>query len=553
MIEWTAEAYREYGLQPSIDPISVPWGARDVASALDHAIAAQPDKEALVGRYARYSFRQYDDAINAAAAFMASLGVAKGDRIAASAPNHPEIVIAFFAAMRLGAIWVGINRKLARAEKRFLLANSEAKILLADNEVLAELDNCAELLALDAVVSIEAVGQDSVWHQMLARHAGAPRPTVGIDPWAPASIAYTSGTTGFPKGVVHSQHNMVVVPAVAQSMADARELAAHRYGTSTPLTILNLMILGPVAAARAGATHVCMDRVDPVGVAEWIGMEQITVTSCAPTTVYDMLTRPEIRQDDLRSLVRLAVGGATVPEQLPALYYQRFGCLPRVAYGLTEAPTGVAASDENADPLAPPRPQGEIGPANPQLELEILDEVGRILGPDISGEICFRAIRAGPLAGLYRPALGYWRNAEATAKLLRGGWVHTGDIGFKDRSGNLHVQDRRTDVIQRGGANIYPAEVERVLRLDRRVADCAVLGKPDARLGQVVVAFIQPIAGAREDATLKPALEEICEENLARYKHPVEWHVLEDLPRNPAGKIVKPRLSDLLAASGGNA
>lgn len=549
MIQWTAEAYREYGLQPSVNPIPVPWGSQDVASALDHAIVGQPDKEALVGRYARYSFRQYDEAINAAAAFMASLGVGSGDRIAASAPNHPEIVIAFFAAMRLGAIWVGINRKLARAEKRFLLANSEAKILLADDEVLAELGNCDEVLALDDVVSIEAASPDSTWHQMLVRHAGSPRPAVKIDPWAPASIAYTSGTTGFPKGVVHSQHNMVIVPAVPQSMADAQELASHRYGTSTPLTILNLMILGPVAAARAGATHVCMDRVDPVGVAEWIGKEQISVTSCAPTTVYDMLTRPEIRQDDLRSLVRLAVGGATVPERLPALYYERFGCLPRVAYGLTEAPTGVAASDENADPAAPPRPQGEIGPANPQLELQILDEEGQILQPEISGEICFRAIRVGPFAGLYQPSLGYWRNAAATAKLLHGGWVHTGDIGFKDQSGNLHVQDRRTDVIQRGGANIYPAEVERVLRLEPRVADCAVLGKPDARLGQIVVAFIQPTAGARGDATLRPALEEVCRENLARYKHPVEWHILEDLPRNPAGKIVKPRLSDLLAAA----
>lgn len=549
MIEWTAETYREYGLEPSVDPVPVPWGTTDVATVLDPAVAAHPDKEALVGRYARYTFREYDQAINAAAAYLASLGVEPGDRVAASAPNHTEIVIAFFAAMRLGAIWVGINRKLARGEKRFLLANSEARILLADDEVLAELAEFPELAALDAAVSIDATNEQSAWRQGLARFAGSLRPDVRIDPWAPAAIAYTSGTTGFPKGVVHSQHNMLLVPAVPQSMADPDQLANFRYGTSTPLTILNLMILGPIAAARAGATHVCMDRVDPVGVAEWIGAEQISVTSCAPTTVYDMLTRPEIRQEDLRSLVRLAVGGATVPEKLPALYHERFGCLPRIGYGLTEAPTGVAASAEDLDPAAPPRPQGEIGVAGPQFELEILDEDGNVLAPDVSGEICFRAISTGPFAGLYRPALGYWRNAEATAKLLKGGWLHTGDIGFKDEAGSLHIQDRRTDVIQRGGANIYPAEVERVLRLDRRVADCAVLGKPDTRLGQVVVAFIQPTLVARSDDTLQAALEELCRENLARYKHPVEWHFLDDLPRNPAGKVVKPRLAELLTVA----
>ena len=541
-MDWTPEAYRDYGLKPSVDPVPIPKGPRDVASALDAGVATRPDAEALVGRYDRFNFRDYDRAVNAAAAFLWDLGVRPGDRLAASAGNHAEIVVAFFAAMRLGAIWVGINRRLAPAEKRYLLRDAGVGVLLAEDEILTEILGSTEDLDLSATVSLKPDDPASDWRRGLAAHAGAQRPTVTIDPWAPAAIAYTSGTTGFPKGAVHSQHNIVLVPAVAQDGIDPAILAARRYGTTTPLTILNLMILGPVAAARAQAAHICMDRVDSVGVAEWIGREKISVTNCAPTTAFDMLTRDDIRPEDLSSLELLSIGGSTVPERLPALYFERFGCMPRVGYGLTEAPTGVSSSEGGAD-----RPAGEIGLPQPQLEIEILDDEGNAVPTGGSGEICVRAVRTGPFAGVYRPALGYWRNAEATDRLLRGGWLHTGDVGFKNAEGILHIQDRRTDVIIRGGSNIYPAEVERVLRLSDRVADCAVMGKSDARLGQVVVAFVQPIRTSEDGEALISELAALCTENLARYKNPVEWHVIDEMPRNASGKIVKPRLRERLA------
>jgi long-chain acyl-CoA synthetase len=540
-MEWTAEIYREYGLKPSVDPVPIPTGPRDVTSALAAAAGLRPDAEALVGRHARFTYHEYNAAVNAAVGYLWQLGLRPGDRLAASAGNHTEIVVAFFAAMRMGAIWDGINRRLAAAEKRFLLRDSGARILLAEEEVLSEVAASREDLGLVATVSLEPTDPVSSWRQGLAAHAGMRGLDVRIDPWAPAAIAYTSGTTGFPKGAVHSQHNMILVPTVQQAEIGPNALDARRVGTTTPLTILNLMILGPVAAARAACAHICMDRTDSVGLAEWIGRERITVTTCAPTTAYDMLTRPDIRPEDLKSLEQLGVGGAMVPEKLPALYFERFGSLPRVGYGLTEAPTGVAASDGAA-----PARQGEIGRPSAHLEVEILDDSGEILGAEVSGEICVRAARSGPFAGLYRPTLGYWNNGEATDRLLRGGWLHTGDIGFKDEEGVLNIQDRRTDVIFRGGSNIYPAEVERVLRLEPRVADCAVLGKPDERLGQVVVAFVEPRADAQFDTTLMSDLEALCRENLAKYKQPVEWHMIDQLPRNAMGKIVKPQLKERL-------
>lgn len=542
-MNWTAETYREYGLRPPAVRVPIAAAPRDVASALDLPTAQRPDAEALVGRHSRYSFGQYNQAVNAAAAFLWSLGLRPGDRVAASAGNHPDIVIAFFAAMRLGAIWVGVNRRLAPGEKAYLLRDAGAAFLLGEDDVLQELSGYRDELQLRAEVSLEPADASSSWRQGLTAHAAAPRPSVKIDPWAPAAIAYTSGTTGFPKGAVHSQHNMMLVPAVQQDGIDPAVLAARRYGTTTPLTILNLMILGPVTAARAGAAHICMDRTDAVGVAEWVGRERITTTSCAPTTAYDLLTRPDIRPESLASLDQLSVGGATVPEKLPALYFERFGSLPRVGYGLTEAPTGVAASEAEGEG---DRKQGEIGLPFAQVQIEILDDAGEVLPTGASGEICVRAASTGPFAGQYQPTLGYWRNAEATERLLQGGWLHTGDVGFKDERGVLHIQDRRSDVIIRGGSNIYPAEVERVLRLDARVADCAVLGKPDTRLGEVVVAFVEAAPIARGDETLVPQLQALCQENLARYKQPVEWFVVDEMPRNASGKIVKPRLKERL-------
>ena len=540
-MEWTAETYREYGLRPSVDPIPIPSGPRDVASALEAAASLRPDVEALVGRHTRLTFGEFDQAVNAAVGFLWQLGLRPGDRVAASAGNHPEIVLAFFAAMRLGAIWVGINRRLAPAEKHFLLRDSEARFLLAEDEVLLELAASRAELGLNAAISLDPSDPRSSWRQGLATHAAGPRPDVRIDPWAPAAIAYTSGTTGLPKGAVHSQHNMLLVPAVLQAGIDPGALAARRIGTSMPLTILNLMILGPVAAVRAACPHVCMDRIDVVGLSDWIGREQITMTNCTPTTAYDLMTRPDIRPEDLSTLKQLSVGGAMVPQELPALYLDRFGRLPRLVYGLTEAPTGVADSE-----LAASRGQGVIGTPLAQFEIEILDDEGAVVEPGVSGEICLRAARSGPFAGIYQPTLGYWRNREATDRLLTGGWLHTGDIGFKSADGILHIQDRRSDVIIRGGSNIYPAEVERVLRMDDRVADCAVLGMPDERLGQVVVAFVEPILAARRDETLVPQLEGLCRDNLAGYKQPVDWHVIDEMPRNALGKIIKPRLKEWL-------
>ena len=297
------------------------------------------------------------------------------------------------------------------------------------------------------------------------------------------------------------------------------------------------MILGPLLSAQAGATCICMDRVDAAGIAEWVRRERIQSFSAVPAILHDLLTDPDVKPDDLATLTRPGVGGANCPESFKRLFEERFGYPVGVGYGLTEAPTAVTRSDPGARP-AP----GTAGRAMPHVEIRVLDDAGRPCPAGEVGEVCVAPAGSGPWAGVYTPMLGYWNQPEATARALRDGVLHTGDLGTLDASGQLRIVDRRQDLILRGGANVYPAEVERVLHEDARVAACAVLGRPDQRLGERVVAVVQLEPGAQADAA---ELVAHCRAKLARYKVPDEIRFEAELPRTPMGKIRKHELGRL--------
>ncbi|HEV2530424.1 class I adenylate-forming enzyme family protein [Phenylobacterium sp.] len=522
---------------------TIPGGWRDVASALDRSVASAPDAEALVGRFARYTYAELDVAIDAGAAALAQLGVKAGDRVAACAANHPDIVIAFFAVQRLGAVWVGINRPFAAPEKAFQLKDSGACLLLADAATRAQVEPLrAELPDLRRIVDLEPGETPNEWLRLLADHAGARRAKTEIDPHAPAAIAYTSGTTGFPKGAVHSQHNMVLVAATTHAGLRGAHLTRDlRRGVTLPLTILNLMILEAVAPLSGGGASVCMDRADAVGIAEWVKAERIECFTAAPATVFDLLTRPEIVAGDLASLKFAASGGANVPDELRELHQARFGRPLLGGYGLTEAPTAVAGTTMDRPFVA-----GSCGRGFAHLKIGILDPDDQEVATGDTGEICVRAADSGPWAGVYTPMLGYWGRPDETAAALRSGWLHTGDLGAFNAAGDLFIRDRLKDLIIRGGANIYPAEVERVLAADPRVRDAAVVGKPDRRLGEVVAVFVELAPGIAADDALEAELRALCAAQLARYKIPELWTFVGQMPRNAMNKVVKARLKELV-------
>ncbi|MGE0880754.1 MAG: class I adenylate-forming enzyme family protein [Acidimicrobiia bacterium] len=505
-------------------------GPQLVAEVLDRAVERFPDKTALVSRFSRYTYAEIDAQANAAAEALRRLGIGKGDRVAASMANHADIVLMFLGAMRLGAIWVGVNRQLAAPEKAYLLTDSQSAVFVSDQ---ATVDAVRDRTDLRNLIVVDPADPASEWRALVAAAAGAPRPEVEIDPFEPAAISYTSGTTGFPKGAVHSQHNMLVVGAFTPNLFAAEDMTT---ASAMPLTILNLMILGPVQAFRNAGKFVCMDRIDALGVAEWIRAEGINSMSFSPTMLHDLVTHPDISPDDLVSLTRPGVGGADCPPAWRDLFAAK-GFAVSNGYGMTEAPTSITSQLPDD-----PRPPGSCGRALPHLVITVVDEDDNLLGPNEIGEICVEGRKDGPTAGVYTPMLGYWNKPAETAKALRNGRYHTGDIGFIDNDGIVTLKDRRNDMILRGGANVYPAEVERVLAQDRRLAAVAVMGVPDERLGERVVAAVQPADGEHVEPD---ELLARCREELARYKVPDTLLIVDSMPRNAMNKIMKRDLKAL--------
>jgi acyl-CoA synthetase (AMP-forming)/AMP-acid ligase II len=528
-----------HGLLRSRERPEIPGALQSVADVLDRGFSASPDEEALVGRHARYTYRELLEASLRAAAVLDGLGVRTGDRVAACLPNHTEIVVAFLGAMRVGAVWVGIPPSLATPEKLFILDDCDANVLLADQATHDAVQaRRRELRDLNQILVAEP--GPSEWSTALAREDD-PAPPEEFDPFGPAAIAYTSGTTGRPKGVVHSQHNLLLPGAVAAARAEWPP--GFRQGVCLPLAILNLQVLGPLLAFQTRGCCVAMDRTDALGIAEWVRTERIGTFAAVPTMLHDLLTHPDVSPDDLETLVAPGVGGADLPESFRALYRERFGAEVTIGYGLTEAPTSVTRTDPDEPAVA-----GSCGRALPHVEVVIVGPDGAELPDGEVGEVAVRASGEGEFAGVWTPMLGYWNQPDATREALRGGVLHTGDLGRLDEDGNLFITDRKNDLILRGGANVYPAEVERVLHGDARVAACAVVARPDERLGEVPVAFVQRTAGAAEDDdALAAALADRCRAELAAWKTPVAFHFVDDFPRNAMGKIVKRALRELAA------
>jgi len=531
--------YAAAGLAPPSRRPEIPGRPQSVALVLDPVLARDPDRTALVGRHGRLSFRELDRAANRAAAALRAQRIGPGDRVACCLPNDVDIVVAFLGAMRLGAIWVGVNRVLAPPEKAYLREDSGAALLLATREVLDELRPFgSKLVSLRAQIAIDPENENAGWRASCARESGALRPDVEIDPWGPAAIAYTSGTTGHPKGAVHSQHNILLPGAVTAELGTHPEGVAQ--GTVLPLTILNLIVLGPVQAWQNGCACIAMDRIDAIGVAAWIERERIGSFAAVPTVIHDLLTHPDVRPEQLASFTQPMVGGATCPEEFRVLYRSRFGRDVSIGYGMTEAPTAVTRADG-----APVETPGLCGLALPQVEISIRDDAGRVLPPGEEGEICVGPARTGRFAGLYTPMLGYWRKPDATRKALRDGIYYTGDLGVQEPDGTLYIRGRRNELILRGGANVYPAEVERVLEEHPAVAESAVFGIADRRLGERVVAVVRLEPG-REASVAE--LQAHCAKQLARYKVPERIAFADLLPRNAMSKVVKRALLPLFEA-----
>ena len=500
-----------------------------ISEIFDRPLRDTPGGEALVTRSGRWTYSELDDLCARAAGALSDLGVEAGDRVAAILGNEVEIIVAFHAAMRLGAVWVGINQALAPPEQAFLLQDSGAATLLCEEATFPALDaHRADLSMLATVVS------EDRWRRAVDERAPL-RDLPSVDPFAPAGLAYTSGTTGRPKGAVHSQHNLLVPGAV---LVDSRGYdASLRKGDCLPLTILNMMVLTTLLVAQAGGTTVIMDQLYAEDVADWIERERVTVWN-GPPPILHSLAGGEVAPEALATLEEVWSGGADLPEALRVRFAERFGMPIIGTYGLSEAPTVVSI-----DPPDGSHVPGASGRVLPHLAVRVIDDGVEVAAGSV-GEICLAAVSEGRYAELYRPPLGYWNRPGASEQTFADGLVRTGDVGMVDDDGWLSIRDRKNLVIVRGGANVYPAEVERVLGAIDGVAGSAVTGVADERLGERVIAVVELDAGATVEASL---IIEHCRTQLAKYKVPERVVLVDSLPRNAMGKVDRTQVAGLVA------
>ncbi len=486
---------------------------RTINAVLDRAVERWPNQPAVVTDTATATYAEIHDRVLRLAGGLAATGIEPGDRLAACLPNTIDIVVAFYATARVGALWVGINRQLAAPEKAQILADTTPRILVAQADTLASLAARAPIPGLEGV----AVDGGGRWAELCA---GVPRDHDAVEPAAPAAIAFTSGTSGMPKGVIHSHHNLVLPGEV---LAATRGYdTSFRRGDYLSLTILNMVVLSTLTAAQVGGTSVLHDGANVADLGAWIGRHRVTVFNAVPTTLYGLVRSEAIDRRDLASLNDVMTGGAPCPEELRERFLDRFGRPVHSAYGLTEAPTVVTI-----DPPGDPSPEGRSGRPLPHLDVTFAPTSGEQTG----GQILVGPATSGRWAGAWRPFLGYWNRPGVEVPVVDGR-LHTGDIGRFD-DGRLVVMGRLGSLIIRGGANVYPAEVERVLRELPGVADAVVVGLPDERLGETVNALIELEAG---QTTTERTLIEGCATELARYKVPARILVVDTIERNAMGK-----------------
>jgi acyl-CoA synthetase (AMP-forming)/AMP-acid ligase II len=511
-------------------------------------------REFVIYEDERITYDSFHRAVAALAHAFAERGVAKGDRVALAMRNLPEWPAAFFASVTIGAICVPLNAWWTGHELAYGLADSGTKLLVCDDERWERIaPHLHQIPSLEHVlVSRAPAGDLAAPAERLEAAIGAPPtwaglpdaelPEAEIGPDDDATIFYTSGTTGSPKGALGTHRNLATnIFSSGYNAACAVLRRGEELPDPVPKVTLNVIPLFHVTACSAGLmgniaagnTMIYMRKWDPVKAFEIIEREKVNATGGVPTIAWQLLEHPERKNYDLSSLEAIGYGGAPSAPELVRRIYQEFGALPGNGWGMTETMatvTGHGSEDYLNRPTS-------CGPPVAVADLKIMSEDGtRELPVGEVGELWAR----GPMV-----VKGYWNKPEATAETFVDGWVRTGDLARLDAEGFCYIVDRAKDMILRGGENIYSSEVENVLYDHPAVTDAALVGIPHPTLGEEPAAVVHLAPG--ETAT-EAELQAWVAQRLARFKVPVRiLFSKETLPRNANGKILKCELKQLFA------
>jgi len=486
----------------------------------------------LIFEEKEYKSTQMNEMGKRLASGLKSLGIGRGDHVIVSLPNMPEVFACFGAIWRIGAVIVPIMFLLGEDETRYILDHSDARAIITSQDLLEKIENARNGLAhVKHVIVIGGEDQgDVISFEGLIDRNPADDIIEDMEADDVALMIYTSGTTGHPKGVMLS-HNNLHQNAIAAF--DATEL---KEGGAISLLCLPLAHSFGVVSMNAGNVSpfadgfaVLMSWFDPEEVFRLIEKYRVTFFSGVPTMYQILLNHPAADKYDTSSLERCTISAAPVTEELHRAFTQKFNCKMYEGYGLTEASPAVAMCRPSMA-----HKTGSTGVSMSGVEVKIFDHEDSELAPGDQGEIVIR----GP-----NVMVGYYKNPEATADALRGGWLHTGDVGYVDDEGYIFITDRIKDMIIKGGYNIYPSEIEGYIEMHPGVAEVSVIGIPDKKYGEEIMAFVvkQPGQEFSEEELIA-----FAKDKMTPFKAPSDVKFVEGLPKSLVGKVLKKELRKLV-------
>jgi fatty-acyl-CoA synthase len=495
--------------------------------AIERWAQTQPDKMALHVQGAAIDYAALAQRmVSASAGLVRHLGIAPGDRVAYLGYNRPEMLVLLFALARIGAMLLPLNFRLASAEHRGILQHAEAKALVVDSEFIEAANAASEALPALRIATLRPSTRAwPAWDDLVAS-TSQPLERMG-QAQDPVLLIYTAGTTGRPKGAVHTQEGVVWNSVNA---AHCQDLTCDDHVlTVLPMFHVGGLCIQTLPALHAGASVTLHERFDPGRWLSDVAARRPTLSLLVPATIRAILQHPAWPAADLSSLRAVYTGSSIVPDALFAAFHARGIPLGQV-YGATE--TGPVSIHLGATHAV--RKAGAAGKPALHGEIRLVDRDARDVARGEVGEVWVRAPNV---------MRGYWKDADNPA--FQGGWFKTGDLARQDEEGFYWIAGRSKDLIISGGENIYPAEIENVLAECADIVEASVVGLPDERWGEVAVAAVvrKPGSGLDEAGVLR-----LFDARLARFKHPRRIVFVASLPKNALGKVQKPELLRDLAA-----
>ncbi len=533
-----------------------PWGEATLPEYLHRWAGKQPDKPALIFYGTEISYAELDRLSDAFAALLAAHGAVRGDRVAVFLPNCPQFTVAFYGILKLGCVHVPVNPMFKEHELLYELEDTGAVIMLAQDQLMPLVrtvrdrttlrtvftTSLAEMIPAEPTLPVpEGAAQPkqdcpgTIDLLPALQTAGPPpRATTGLDDVA--ALNYTGGTTGMPKGCVHTQRDMLYTAATTNTCAngsDHRDVMLNFH----PVFWIAGENFGLIFPVVCGATLVLLARWDPLAWMAAVQRYRVTLAGLLVDNAVAILDHPDVGRYDLRSLRSTRV--SSFVKKLNETYRRRWQALTGVmmieaAWGMTETHTcDTFTTGQQRDDFDLKSQPIFVGLPVPGTEFKIAAfDTGELLPLGSEGEIVVRSPSQ---------LKSYWNKPEATAASIKDGWFHTGDIGLLDTDGFLHFLGRRKEMLKVTGMSVFPAEIEALLGQHPAVIGSGVIGRPDERRGQVPAAYVlaDPAAGLTE-----AALAEWCRQNMATYKVPT-IHIVDSLPMTATGKVKKEELAKL--------